>query len=1009
MAQVERVTSVQLSGKAKLNLGDKIIEFLPNKRFQLLAYLAYQGNWVSRDKLVFLFWPDEPNHTARQNLRQLLKHIRKFTWLENLESDENRLRWLVNTDVGVLKKALERGHVEHAVQLYGGVLCVDLENGEAGEFSNWLELERQTLHKLWLEAALKLADDFEARENFSQAARVFEKLHQSEPLAEDNLRRYLRNLALSEQNDRAREVFARHEKLLKEEFNSEPTAETLNLIQAIRQGEVMEKVSALTTTKTKTKLRHNLPIQATAFVGREIDQKKLASLLDDTNCRLVTVVAPGGMGKTRLAIEVAKTQLESFEEVYFVSFAAVTSPDLMVYTLADALELSLFGSKPPKEQVLEYLKNKNMLLVLDNLEQLLSDIDLVHDILGISPSIKILATSRERLQLQAEYVFDLEGLAVPHEKNNNIQDFDSLQLFAERAKHNKLDFVLEPHLQAVTKICQLVGGMPLAIELAASWSRLLTPNEIVTELDSSLELLSNKSRDLPERHHSMRSVFEVSWQRLSEQEQTALRKISVFHGGFEKEAARAVAEVDLTILLSLLNKSFVWRDTSGRFSQHPLILQYVQRKTNDYPEEKRQTEERHGLYYLELFSEKAPDVGTQQGAEILEALEKDFPNFRIAWDWMLREERVDKIGRVASSLNDFFMVSSYMREGLGMFERAILTLDENNPNHHAALGHTLVQQAYIKVMTSLGGFTTQIETFQRGLALLEPLKEYSGIIWGQIILGEAAWEQGEPKKAKEILTSAVNLARTYGTPQDLGRALAHFILIVKDVDTFAEVSASIEPTLKEVRELGNALNLALVLMLFGAHLIYNDHLDEGEKLLLESLNLSRLRKVDNPAVYALTDLTRLAYKRRDYEQAEMLIAEAYECASKLSHEFMKSEIRAIWGRIKLAQGHLSEAKKLIIEGLKIGWFIGSSHAACHALLLLAELSLAKGQVKQAVMWLTSLNHYPPVEKRDRDEALKLLEKAKAQLSEQDFAEAQEESKSLTLETIVTGILEREMK
>jgi DNA-binding SARP family transcriptional activator/tetratricopeptide (TPR) repeat protein len=1006
VTEVERVTSLQLLGRARLNLGDETVEFLPNKRFQLLAYLAYQGDWVSRDKLVFLFWPDEPNHTARQNLRQLLKHIRNFTWLMGLESDESRLRWLVNTDVAAFRKALEKGQVERAVQLYAGALCSDLENGEGDQFHHWLELERQTLHRLWLEAALKLADGFEAHENFSQAARVFEKLDHAEPLAEDHLRRYLRNLALSEGRDKAREIFEQHEKLLKQEFNSEPEAETIKLIQAIRQGEVAANVPILTTTTTKAKSRHNLPTQSTAFVGREIEQKKLVLLLADSNCRLVTIVAPGGMGKTRLAIEVAKTQPEHFAEIYFVPFAAVASPDLMVYAVADALELSFFGSKPPKDQLLEYLKNKKMLLVLDNLEQLLSGIDLLHDILGISPDIKIVATSRERLQLQAEYVFDLEGLAVPNEKNNEATDFDSLQLFADRAKHNKIDFVLEPHLQGITRICQLVGGMPLAIELAASWSRLLTPNEILGELEHNLDLLSNKSHDLPERHHSMRSVFEVSWQRLSDDEQTALKKLSVFQGGFEKGAARAVADVDLTLLLSLVNKSFVWRDNTGRFSQHPLILQYIQRKASDYTEEKQSTEEKHGLYYLELFKEKAPNVGTQKGAEILEALEKDFLNFHMAWDWMLHEKRVDKIGRVASALNDFFSMSSYTREGEGMFERAVLVLDETDPQHQAALGHTLVQQAYINVMTNLGGFTSKIETFQRGLALLESLNEYSGIVWGQLILGEAAWEQGEVAKAKEILTSALNLARTHGSPQDIGRVLCHLILVVKDIDTFTEVSALVEPTLKELRGFGNTYNLALALMVFGGFLVYNDHLEEAEKLLLESLHLSRLRKVNNPTVYTLTDLTRLAYKRSDYIRAESFIEEAYECASKLSNDFMKSEIRAIWGRVKLAQGQLSEAERLIAEGLSVGWLIDSSHAVSHALVFLAELSLAKGQVEQAVMWLKFLCDYKAIEKRDRHEALKLLEKAKAQLSPQDFAQAQEASKSLTLEGIVTGILER---
>jgi tetratricopeptide (TPR) repeat protein len=351
-------------------------------------------------------------------------------------------------------------------------------------------------------------------------------------------------------------------------------------------------------------------------------------------------------------------------------------------------------------------------------------------------------------------------------------------------------------------------------------------------------------------------------------------------------------------------------------------------------------------------------------------------------------------------------MSPYIREGVDMLGRVVLALDESNPNHHAALGHTIIHRTYIKVMFTVGEFDARAETFQRGLALLESLKEYTGIAWGQMILGQWAWGDGEFIKAKEILTSALHLVRTYGSPRDIGRALMHLTLVVREVDTFAEVSTLIEPTLKELRELGNILNLSYVLMLFGGYLVDNNHLDEGETLILESLHLSRLLKNNNPALFALTNLARLAHKRCDYERAESFIEEAYECASKLSNESMKSQALTVWGQVKLAQGHLSEAESLITEGLRVGWLMDNYYCVSHALLFLAELILVKGQPRQAVMWLIFLKHYPSVEKRDRDETIKILETARQQLSARDFTEAQEASKSLTLETIVTEILEQ---
>jgi DNA-binding SARP family transcriptional activator len=600
----------RLLGAPRVRVAETWHDLPQTKASALLVYLAYAGGWVSRDELLYVFYPDTPEAPARGSFRQLLSAVRKLPYSEGLETEETRLRWHLDTDVSQFKQAVSDEKWAKALELYGGEFLHGFQPHDLSEFDNWLSLERQALHGMWRKASLQFANELSATERYPLAAEVLASLYKADALDEEVLRVYLESLYSSGQKSQALDIFTTFKNTLHHELSSEPEASTLELIGLIQGDQPLSKrVSVAVKTRVQeTKPQHNLPLQPTEFVGRELEKTKLTELLADPRCRLLTIVAPGGMGKTRLALEVARGQLETFAGVYFVSFAAVVSPDLMVYTLADALELSLFGSKPPKEQVLGYLKNKNMLLVLDNLEHLLAGIDFLSEILSTSAEIKILATSRERLQLQAEHVFDLEGLAVPHEKSSDAKAFDSLQLFAERAKHTRLDFALEQHLQAVTRICQLVGGMPLAIELAASWSRLLSPEEIKRELEQNLDILATSTRDLPERHHSMRSVFEVSWQRLSEDEQRALRKLSVFQGGFTREAARAIAELDLPILLSLVNKSFLWRDIQGRFSQHPLIQQYLQHKANDYPEEKKRVEEKHGLYYLELVKELAPDL-----------------------------------------------------------------------------------------------------------------------------------------------------------------------------------------------------------------------------------------------------------------------------------------------------------------------------------------------------------------------------------------------------------------
>jgi tetratricopeptide (TPR) repeat protein len=994
------VTSVRLLGKTRAEVASGTIDFLPNKRFQLLAYLAYQGDWVHRDKLVFLFWPDEPNHLARQNLRGLLKHVRKFSWLVGLESDENRLRWLVKTDVAAFKKALEKGNLEQALQLYQGSLCADLETGDSGEFGSWLELERQVLHKLWTEASLNFTSELEAIENFAGAASVLEQLHKAEPLAEDNLRRYLINLARSEQKNKAHEVFESHQIRLKHDYNSEPEKETVELMGNIRQGKPVANVSTLqaksiTATRPKTEPRHNLTLQTTAFIGRETERQRLARLLTDPNCHLLSIVAPGGMGKTRLAIEVAKTQLEHFQEICFVSFAAVSSPDLIVYVLADALELSLFGSKPPKEQVIDYLKNKKILLVLDNLEHLLEGVDLISDIFKTSPGIKILATSRERLGLQSEHLFDLYGLNVKDSSRS-----DALQLFAERAKRNNLDFVLEPHLQAVTKICQLLGGMPLAIELAASWLRLLTPNEIVTELEGSLDILATSARDVPERHHNMRSVFEVSWQRLSEEEQRALRKLSVFQGGFEREAARDVAELDLPILLSLVNKSFLWRDSTGRFSQHPLILQYGQKKAAEHPEERSNTQDKHASYYAGFMMHRWGEEFGPHHKDIIDAIEVELSNVRTAWPRLLSNTRVEGIEQVTKGLARYYRYRGSRQAAIDMLIQAVPVLEGKPGQAQMVLAGVLNDLA--RYHYRLGRLRQAKTLAEQSLALsrthdfptVGPLNTLGVITHDLGDYAEAAHyyeevlaiERSENNRVHEAMV-LFDLAQTSLSLGDYARA-EELQLAAVAIDRGLENLEGISTNLDGLGEVYLAMN----------------ELEKAEEAFLESLEIARKIDFRHSVPWVLQGLGELAFERREYQKARAYFEEALGILAENPEVNLSGGLLINLARVATRTGNFAASESYLKQALSLAQSEAVPHLL-HGLVVFAELRISKAQVRQGVTLLSFLSRCPAIDRQDRDEALKLLEKAKAQLSPREFDQAEEESKALTLEAIVAGVLE----
>ena len=299
----------------------------------------------------------------------------------------------------------------------------------------------------------------------------------------------------------------------------------------------------------------NLPAPATRLVGREAELAALAQLLDDPTCRLLSLVGPGGIGKTRLAIEAACDLWQRFADgVFFASLAGTSSSEFMVPAIAQAVALNFAGPADPRVQLANYLRNKQVLLLLDNLEHLLEGVDLLVEMLEETPGVKLLVTSRERLELQAEWVFEVQGLPVPAEDEvERLEKYSAVQLFLQRTRQAQVAFELSTEDRAhVARICRLVEGMPLAIELAAAWVPVLSCAEIADEIARSIDFLTTTMRDVPERQRSIRAVFDHSWHLLSEEEQQVLRPMSIFRGGFTRQAAEAVAGAGLPLLSALL-------------------------------------------------------------------------------------------------------------------------------------------------------------------------------------------------------------------------------------------------------------------------------------------------------------------------------------------------------------------------------------------------------------------------------------------------------------------------
>ncbi len=441
-----------------------------------------------------------------------------------------------------------------------------------------------------------------------------------------------------------------------------------------------------TITPVSQALNHNLPAQTTPFVGREAELGELVDLLTRPNVRLITILASGGMGKSRLSLELGEKSLTNFADgVYFVELAPLTEADDISAAIGDVLKYPFQQEeRSPQQQLLDYLQNKKLLLILDNFEHLIEGASLTSDILRQAPQIKIVTTSRQALRQTGETVFHLGGLDFPDwETPEDALQYSAVKLFIQSARRVDPSFTLQTeNLDYVARICRLVDGLPLGILLAAAWLDMLRLDEIADEIANNINFLEAELTDLPERQRSIHAVFEYSWNLLNDAERAVFMKASIFRGGFSREAIQKIAGVNLRVLQALVNKSLLRRDiTSGRYEIHELLRQFGQEileQSADYIDVRT----KHSEYYLKYIAQLTPQLKGQNQLIAINAADQDLENIRAAWDWAVQNESTDLIETAFEGVDLFTTFRSHFTIGQNMFTRAraVWSLtDENAP------------------------------------------------------------------------------------------------------------------------------------------------------------------------------------------------------------------------------------------------------------------------------------------------------------------------------------------
>ena len=417
---------------------------------------------------------------------------------------------------------------------------------------------------------------------------------------------------------------------------------------------------------------HNLPTSTTPFVGREVELANLAQLLVDPQVRLVTITGPGGMGKTSLALAAAAKQRENTSGhtifphgLYFVPLAPLADSNTIVSAIAEAIGFTFYEGAPPQQQLLDTLREKQLLLILDNFEHLLEGATLVDALLQNAPGVKVLATSRERLNRQSEHLLRLAGMDFPDwETPEDAAAYSAVQLFLQSARRVQPDYTLSGlDLAPIARICRLVQGLPLGIVLAAAWLELLSAEEIAQEISHSLDFLETDMADVPERQRSIRAVFDYSWRLLNAEEQTIFPRLSVFRAGFSREAAQAITGASLRTLLALVNKSLLHRTPEGRFEIHELLRQYAAAHLAAQTADESTTRQQHSQFYLTFLQQRESILERAGQMKALQEIDLERENVRMGWEWAVAQLQLSWLIQALPALMTYMLRRGRYAEG----------------------------------------------------------------------------------------------------------------------------------------------------------------------------------------------------------------------------------------------------------------------------------------------------------------------------------------------------------
>jgi predicted ATPase/DNA-binding XRE family transcriptional regulator len=752
-----------------------------------------------------------------------------------------------------------------------------------------------------------------------------------------------------------------------------------------------------------------VPLPLTSIIGRDNELQVIAQQIQDPTCHLLTLTGPGGVGKTRLALEVANRLRDKFQYgACFVSLVGTRAFEFIIPTIADSLGFSFSGTTTLKDQLFHFLMGKQILLVLDNLEHLLDGIELLDELLESAPQAKILTTSREQLNLRTEWIFEVQGLPIPSNiELDAIESNSAAALFLQHAKQVRMNFrPLSEEAQAIMRICQLVEGLPLALELAATWVRTLSCREIASEIERGLDFLATTKRDIPERHRSIHTVFEHSWKLLSTEEQVALKNLSVFPGSFQREAAEQVAGASLPLLSALVSKSLVRRNESGRYDQHELVRQYAAVHLQSNGKEQAQTQDRHSNYYAALLEQWEGEIRSPRQKEILAEMGAEMDNVRLAWSWMLARQQIANIKKSLQTLWHFHEIRGWFQEGAAIFGQGVTAFQtshaaqgEKGTERSVIFGRMLAQKGYF--CAQLGQYEEARRLLQKGLTLLRSLNDSSALADALTLSAYTKYRLGEFTESTQDAQESLVLNRALG--RQIGIAycfvnLSYICLAQEEYERAYELSSESLAICREI--LGDPHGTVDSLITLSAAASRLGRYAEAKQRAEEGLQISQMLNDRWGIGQALRQLGLINFHLGQIEQAEVQIRQCVSQFREIGDLTLMALALIDLGVVIRAAEKYPESKQCFMKALQSALDTQTVVIALQALVEIAVIEMKEGATELALELVTQCLGHPFSSLEIKDHAEKLREELEGRLTSQQIAMARTRTQSMTLEMVL---------